>query len=1114
MGIRQIIITLVAAILCGSSRAQPAEQIEVVAQTAKVKVAGEVISTVKQGERFEVLRREGPWAAIEVATNGGNRCGWILGSQVRTVTEGLGDDSSAPPGPEIVSVAVNWAQLRPGHPGAILLETTLANRGPREAAYDGGTFSLLVDGKPMKSLRGRLTVSDVYTLAGHFWTQRGDPFLAADSLAAIPYLAAGQLPPGDRTSGWLAFETPRFDQVEEIATSDWRLSGEIAGRAVTIDLKENQRAALKLKVRPAALDESVPVIEVGCGLNGLNVGALLETLESPAKERRPTVALCTSPDFFVDQAASQAFTTFVSRTHFTPTWAMLPRRLQHQNPFYQAGADSEDEVVIYILAQGPGGAKKLVSHLAHPRAAVRAAAAGELRRHVARASVVDALLPAVSDPDQSVRLAAMMSLGPADDPRAAAVLIAAMDDPRTNALPSMSNTRLVAISAAAAQKSPMVVAPLVKLLDEEDANLVVAACRALAQLKAEAAIERLRPLESHPRRDVALAAIEALEQIGAMPAVDAALARLKLGDVRMDRLASIVRLGDERAVPALLAALEAGHEDHVVGTVARALGELGDRRAVEPLLGVMRYRRLVSEDVVRALGKLGDRRAVEPLRAVLQRTDLQSRQVLTIDAALLCLGEPDLTEQFVDDLRRTTDYHQTAQILEVLGRSGGKEAVALIAPYLDDAQLHTPATSALVDVGARKALAPLVERLLDADYPHAGDLVSVLVNRLSYSPDRIGREGEEEIAGLLREIGTSENPKVRECLNNYRAAIDQAVIRRRLADFRLYLENRRFDAAQQAFRTGLEWQLDGLKDDSQGTIVLAEWFAQAWRIMHDLRGREHADALAREAVLAIEKRMGVDESTDYAIVLRRLRLQWQIARLQADLPIDEPGIRELLGSFTERETNPAKRLDTRDLDTVVALAGRLERSGRLDLAAEVYRALAAAVAAAPDPSRQSLAEKCERAIRRLELPGKPIEVEGTTISGKTLDWSGYRGKVVLVAFWGVTSEPARAEAAHVRRLYERYRHQEFEVVVVAISPDRRMVEEFLDEMEIPWATLYDQQAQGWHPLALRYGVMSIPTGILVDGQGNVVSIRAQGDKLKQELKSLLGEGPPANAQEN
>jgi hypothetical protein len=53
--------------------------------------------------------------------------------------------------------------------------------------------------------------------------------------------------------------------------------------------------------------------------------------------------------------------------------------------------------------------------------------------------------------------------------------------------------------------------------------------------------------------------------------------------------------------------------------------------------------------------------------------------------------------------------------------------------------------------------------------------------------------------------------------------------------------------------------------------------------------------------------------------------------------------------------------------------------------------------------------------------------------------------------------------------------------------------------------LHDKENEGQHPATIEYGIFGIPTVILVDKEGNVVSTRARGEELGRLLKDLLGE---------
>jgi hypothetical protein len=56
---------------------------------------------------------------------------------------------------------------------------------------------------------------------------------------------------------------------------------------------------------------------------------------------------------------------------------------------------------------------------------------------------------------------------------------------------------------------------------------------------------------------------------------------------------------------------------------------------------------------------------------------------------------------------------------------------------------------------------------------------------------------------------------------------------------------------------------------------------------------------------------------------------------------------------------------------------------------------------------------------------------------------------------------------------------------------------------LPWITLYDNDRAEHHPAAIEYGIIGIPTMILIDREGKVVSTTARGDELSRLLRQLL-----------
>ena len=76
---------------------------------------------------------------------------------------------------------------------------------------------------------------------------------------------------------------------------------------------------------------------------------------------------------------------------------------------------------------------------------------------------------------------------------------------------------------------------------------------------------------------------------------------------------------------------------------------------------------------------------------------------------------------------------------------------------------------------------------------------------------------------------------------------------------------------------------------------------------------------------------------------------------------------------------------------------------------------------------------------------------------------------------------------NVKRAYRGYHDRGFDVVGISIDDDTKALDDFLEDEKLPRVTLHDKGKDDAHPMADYYGIMGIPTVILVGKDGNVVS---------------------------
>ncbi len=222
------------------------------------------------------------------------------------------------------------------------------------------------------------------------------------------------------------------------------------------------------------------------------------------------------------------------------------------------------------------------------------------------------------------------------------------------------------------------------------------------------------------------------------------------------------------------------------------------------------------------------------------------------------------------------------------------------------------------------------------------------------------------------------------------------------------------------------------------------------------------------------------------------------------LDLDELTRNEKIEIYKQIHTNlVSPHMDADDLDMAVAFAEGLETAGDLRLAAQVYHAFATTLATNKEPLIVDLAKTLAGASRRLQLPGNPIQVVGTTIDGKPFDWKTYQGKVVLIDFWATWCGPCRAELPNLQKLHAQYGQRGFEIVSISIDQDRAKLDAYLQQTPMPWVVLHGEK--GRNATAEHYGVNAVPTTILVDRAGRVVSLGARGKKLEEQLIQLMGQ---------
>ena len=117
------------------------------------------------------------------------------------------------------------------------------------------------------------------------------------------------------------------------------------------------------------------------------------------------------------------------------------------------------------------------------------------------------------------------------------------------------------------------------------------------------------------------------------------------------------------------------------------------------------------------------------------------------------------------------------------------------------------------------------------------------------------------------------------------------------------------------------------------------------------------------------------------------------------------------------------------------------------------------------------------------------DFSATDIDGKPISLQQYRGKVVLLDFWAVWNSFCISDILNVKKIYDTYKDQGFDVIGVNLDTDETKLRDYLEENQIPWRQIYSG-LERQSPLAQQYDVRSIPARWLIDRDGKLIAHEA------------------------
>ena len=165
--------------------------------------------------------------------------------------------------------------------------------------------------------------------------------------------------------------------------------------------------------------------------------------------------------------------------------------------------------------------------------------------------------------------------------------------------------------------------------------------------------------------------------------------------------------------------------------------------------------------------------------------------------------------------------------------------------------------------------------------------------------------------------------------------------------------------------------------------------------------------------------------------------------------------------------------------------------------------------------KQSLADVARAKLDEMAnlVVGRPApDIDAPGMDGRPLRLADYRGKVVVLVFWGTWCGPCMREVPHERELAERLKDRPFALLGVDCDDDKNAAMKVMKDERITWPN-WNDGAPGEGPIVKSYHVQHFPTTYVLDSQGIIRHIGPIGSGLDQAVDALLKEqeekGKPA-----
>ncbi len=140
--------------------------------------------------------------------------------------------------------------------------------------------------------------------------------------------------------------------------------------------------------------------------------------------------------------------------------------------------------------------------------------------------------------------------------------------------------------------------------------------------------------------------------------------------------------------------------------------------------------------------------------------------------------------------------------------------------------------------------------------------------------------------------------------------------------------------------------------------------------------------------------------------------------------------------------------------------------------------------------------------KNVKIGEKYVDFTESNIKGKSVSLSDFKGKTVLLEFWGSWCIPCREGNPELVRIYNEFKNNDFDILGVASDDKKELWLEAVKNDSLQWQNVSDLKGDK-NRAALIYGISYYPANFLIDRNGTIIARDLRGDALRNKLQEIL-----------